>query len=295
MIRRFLIASAALALTGCGVPEYFDQHPANVRPESEAVAAALHQQQYGQAIASGTASASAQARTAIVPAKPLRATSPLPPAVEGLAESGSSAPKNSAQVSGSASLPANAPGGSAVVNSSTLERAAAIPAPTNSAHPIKGEAANTEPRAPVLFSAPNERPLPNSQTSASPKIPADQAETDKFETPSRAATIPDQRAISQTLPDVAGNMSAVSSVPAPNKDAVGVSPGLSAETLPPSAEPVRSAPRANSVSSAHCQSVARTRADDAAAAGQDSETQRMVREGTYANCVAWEVAHHWHD
>jgi hypothetical protein len=45
---------------------------------------------------------------------------------------------------------------------------------------------------------------------------------------------------------------------------------------------------------AHCQSVANTRADDVAAAGQDREIQQVVREGTYANCVAWQAAHGGH-
>jgi hypothetical protein len=41
----------------------------------------------------------------------------------------------------------------------------------------------------------------------------------------------------------------------------------------------------------HCQSVAGTRAADAAAIGQDRETQQAVRDGTYANCMAWKAAH----
>lgn len=63
---------------------------------------------------------------------------------------------------------------------------------------------------------------------------------------------------------------------------------IEAESSPaPSAMPT-------AVRNAHCQSIANTRADDAAAAGQDHEIQQVVREGTYANCVAWQAAHGGH-
>jgi hypothetical protein len=42
---------------------------------------------------------------------------------------------------------------------------------------------------------------------------------------------------------------------------------------------------------AHCLSVAKQRADDAAANGLDSATQQVVRDGTYANCMQWQAAH----
>ncbi|HEX9159588.1 MAG TPA: hypothetical protein VF835_05115 [Rhizomicrobium sp.] len=42
---------------------------------------------------------------------------------------------------------------------------------------------------------------------------------------------------------------------------------------------------------AHCEAVARQRADDAAANGLDRETQEVVRQGTYANCLAWDSQH----
>ena len=58
--------------------------------------------------------------------------------------------------------------------------------------------------------------------------------------------------------------------------------------------PASSAPP-TTVRNAHCQSVANTRADDVAAAGQDREIQQVVREGTYANCVTWQAAHGEHD
>lgn len=293
MFRRFLIASAALILTRCGVPEYFDQHPANVRPESEAVAAALHQREYGQAIASGTASASRQVRAASIPGNRLPEASPVPPAVESPAEGGSSAPEKSVQISGSPALPASAPGRSTVEISSVLQRSAAIPARTNAVPPIEGPMSGSP--APVRVRSPSKRSSPTPQTLPSPEIPASQAEINHTEAPKGVATGSDQPSISQTLPDAA-NLSAGSSAPAPSKDATSAPqiPDSYAERSP-SAEPVRPAPPANSSPSAHCQFVARTRAEDAAGSGQDSETQRMVREGTYANCVAWEAAHRWHD
>jgi hypothetical protein len=49
-------------------------------------------------------------------------------------------------------------------------------------------------------------------------------------------------------------------------------------------------PGANTIN-AHCEAVAKSRADDAAANGKDDELQKAVHDGTYANCVAWENTH----
>ncbi|HTT84324.1 MAG TPA: hypothetical protein VMF67_12660 [Rhizomicrobium sp.] len=37
--------------------------------------------------------------------------------------------------------------------------------------------------------------------------------------------------------------------------------------------------------------VAKQRAEDTAASGMDRDTQKIVRDGTYANCMAWQSAH----
>ncbi|HEX4157743.1 MAG TPA: hypothetical protein VHY79_04650 [Rhizomicrobium sp.] len=45
------------------------------------------------------------------------------------------------------------------------------------------------------------------------------------------------------------------------------------------------------VAVAHCLAVAKQRAEDAAASGLDRDTQKIVNDGTYANCMRWEAAH----
>jgi hypothetical protein len=42
---------------------------------------------------------------------------------------------------------------------------------------------------------------------------------------------------------------------------------------------------------AHCRAVAAQRADDARASGMDSDMQQIVRDGTFRNCMAWQMAH----
>src|SRR5579871_4853842 len=71
MSKRVLLAAAAVTLSGCG--GYFDQHPANVRPESEAVAAAL---------GNPPQVAVAEAETPVVAAEPPRAIAPWRPVEE---------------------------------------------------------------------------------------------------------------------------------------------------------------------------------------------------------------------
>jgi hypothetical protein len=63
------------------------------------------------------------------------------------------------------------------------------------------------------------------------------------------------------------------------------------------AQPIESASVAVQLVSAqpaaetHCLAVAKQRADDAAANGLDRDTQKIVRDGTYAKCMAWQTAH----
>jgi hypothetical protein len=51
------------------------------------------------------------------------------------------------------------------------------------------------------------------------------------------------------------------------------------------------APNPVSAPDSHCAAVAKQRADDAAAGGSDSDTQTIVRDGTYKDCMAWQAAH----
>jgi hypothetical protein len=71
---------------------------------------------------------------------------------------------------------------------------------------------------------------------------------------------------------------------------------------PPEPEPARTqalvppppaiqAPAPDPVSQQHCLAVAKQRSADAAANGLDMDTQRVVHDGTYANCMTWEAAH----
>jgi hypothetical protein len=85
MRREFVLVGAALLLCGCG--GYLDQHPANVRPESEAVAAVFASQRPVASAQSGPVTPSPGAATApgiaetvlppAVPAAPQRAVAPI--------------------------------------------------------------------------------------------------------------------------------------------------------------------------------------------------------------------------
>ena len=50
-------------------------------------------------------------------------------------------------------------------------------------------------------------------------------------------------------------------------------------------------PPQQSTAQAHCLAVAKQRTDDAAANGLDGDTQKIVHDGTYRNCMNWETAH----
>jgi hypothetical protein len=252
MTIRLATAATLLALTGCGVPEYFDQHPANVRPEPEAVAAVLHLPQNVQA---------SNAPRAANPASEAEPVSPQAPelAAPGLAASRTQSPDRlSAPPPAAAPLhiaPANAPAEIAASRSLRETPPSSISAPT-------------EPAARTV-----ELPAP------------------RVEAVSQPAVAPNIGVPSSTLSDGARSST---SGPEPSRQEVremGVSGAAQIETESspaPSAMPT-------TARNAHCQSVANTRADDVAAAGQDREIQRVVREGTYANCVAWQAAHSRHD
>ena len=251
MTIRLATAAILLALTGCGVPEYFDQHPANVRPEPEAVAAALHFSQ------------NVQASNVPAAANPAGAE-PVSPPTPQLA----------------------APG----VAASRIRPPDRLSAPPPTAAPLPIAPAN----APAEIAASRaSREIPPSSTlaPAEPVARTVESPTPRVEAVSQPAVAPNIGVPPPTLPD--GALSSPTS-PEPSRQAVremGVSGAAQIETESspaPSAMPT-------TARNAHCQSVANTRADDVAAAGQDREIQRVVREGTYANCVAWQAAHAGHD
>jgi len=57
------------------------------------------------------------------------------------------------------------------------------------------------------------------------------------------------------------------------------------------AEASGDAPRSAAPVNAHCVAVARQRALDAEAGGEDEETVEAVRRGTYDDCFAWDAKH----
>lgn len=60
---------------------------------------------------------------------------------------------------------------------------------------------------------------------------------------------------------------------------------------PPVVSAARAAPAPSAAVSAHCKTLARLRASDAAFQGEDPETQDAVYSTTYSDCVAWDAAH----
>ena len=78
MSKRVLLAAAAVALSGCG--GYFDQHPANVRPEGEAVVAALKAPNHiVVAQARIPAAETEQTTTPVAPSLPVQESTLAPP------------------------------------------------------------------------------------------------------------------------------------------------------------------------------------------------------------------------
>jgi hypothetical protein len=251
MTFRLAIAATLLALTGCGVPEYFDQHPANVRPEPEAVAAALHLPQ------------NVQASSAPRAANPASEAEPVTPPAAELAAPGLAA--------------------------SRIQSPDRLSAPPPTAAPSNIAPAN--PPAEIVASRPL-REIPPSSTSAPAEPAARTVElpAPRVESVSQPAVAPNIGVPPATLPDGAQSSTSGFEPSRPEVREMGASGVAQIETASspaPQAMPT-------TVRNAHCQSVANIRADDAAAAGQDREIQQIVREGTYANCVAWQAAHGAH-
>lgn len=64
-----------------------------------------------------------------------------------------------------------------------------------------------------------------------------------------------------------------------------------AESEPPVVSAARAAPAPSPAVAAHCKTLAKQRASDAAFQGEDPETQDAVYGRTYRDCVAWDAAH----
>jgi hypothetical protein len=275
---------AALALAGCG--GYFDQHPANVRPETEAVASVLARQQPQAAGQSGYATPSpappAEVAQTIAPppstARPPAAAPGPQPTEETIAIRREPAPRTGETGVVSANLPpaiaTKPPVANAQQPSTTVAAPAAAAQTANTARPAQQQVFIPEAVAPAAAaSAPIvETTPPPAVMSTSPVISVQGAAPNGSPPEEMAAPTQRQSAPSQppspTAPPPAVAMQSVPEMP------------VAAAAAPPLATP-----------DTHCESVAKQRAEDAGASGLDRETQEIVRRGAYADCLAWDEAH----
>ncbi|HTT97979.1 MAG TPA: hypothetical protein VMF58_08005 [Rhizomicrobium sp.] len=82
------------------------------------------------------------------------------------------------------------------------------------------------------------------------------------------------------------------SMPAPSQQSA-AAPMESADTgaAPMAQDASVPAAAASASSSAHCTTLAKQRAVDAAYEGEDPDTQEAVHDRTYADCIAWDLKH----
>ncbi len=288
MTRRIAIAAATLILTGCGVSEYFDRHPANIRPEPEAAAAALRVSQNTQTM-NASAKANSLPKTVSAPSAAGSPATPIAPRPSsGVPENRMTAPPPTVRTGLSTSPPANPPGETASSRpfASASPAVSAIKPREQPVQPIDRPAIKSHPGAAASLSVPTSI----SSGITSPAVPATAAvlpgEAEAKVVGVGSRTLPDDARSSGTSPELSPSKT-------PEMRASGVSqtevesPPTLVQAQLPSASPA--------FPNAHCTSVAQVRADDAAAAGQDREIQRVVRDGTYANCVTWQASHGRHD
>ena len=263
MGNRVVALCAVLLLWGCG--GYFNQHPANVRPESEAVVAVL-------------------------------------------------AHERPATVAQSESFPAPTPRSAEVVTE-TIVPDAGRPASQSAVAPIRPPSAapvifETQPvNPPATFAAPL-RPTtsglaasapPQAMSQAAPVATNDRASARAVAPPAPAPPPAVQPAMPVAeIPAAPVQVQRVASPPArpPPPPPAQHSPAVAMQHVPemvspPAAMPSSAVagPMAATSPDAHCEGVARQRADDAAAGGLDRDTQEIVRKGAYADCIAWSRAH----
>lgn len=253
----------ALALAGCG--GYFDQHPANVRPENEAVATVLAAPQHTAAVQPEViqlvpAPPSAPAERS-VPAPPV-ATASAPPHVA----AAELAPAAEPTIMSAGPAPAAAP--------------VVLPeAPSTAAAPAEPDA--DFPWLPT-FGAPPSNPPP----SAPPRISAPPPSSPE---PAPAVPTPPPPPPPESAPAV------VVSSPPPPPSPLESAPAVVVSNPPPAVETqpaiAPAAPTPDAAAESHCAAVAKQRAEDARAAGLDDDTQAIVRKGTYGDCMTWARAH----
>ena len=265
MRKEMVLAGVAFVLAGCG--EYFDRHPANVRPESEAVAAVFAYRSPASAqTTSGTISAAEPAPTTTRDGGSTAAAAPpapesAPAAVVVSTSNGKLRPAESVHA-GAALEPKNSP----VRRPEPTAASEAAVATTHPAPPPSAAAsAQTSPPMAAVETTSQTRPAPITAIEVAPSAPPAESAPLIRTTPPAPETV-------QIEPTPVPATMAMQGVPPP----------------PVLASPV-AAPSGSTVDP--CKAVARQRAEDAAAGGLDRETQDIVRSGTYANCRAWRVGH----
>lgn len=285
MWKAMVLAGGVVALAGCGA--YFDQHPANVRPESEAVAAVL--------AAKPPTGGGRTAAITVAPAPPAQADadlriSPAPPppartAPPTLAAANSVPPEASLP---RAALPSAERRTSVVrkpqppgprVGESPAKPVATPRAvlPTSAPAPARAASAHSQLSVPEIVQVPMaaSRTVPVDETVHPPATETVSISRDTSAT-TRGAPVP--------VPAPTVPAAEPQTEPAPPPSSIAMQP---APERPAAAEAAPAPP----VPDAHCDAVAKQRADDAAASGLDRDTQEVVRRGTYANCLAWDAAH----
>jgi|SRR5579871_3831099 len=267
-----LTGGAALLISGCS--GYFDQHPANVRPESEAVATVIAHERTESAARSPYAS-SAGTVTPATSAVRAPALSAPPPA-----------PTGQAQAHGTAVLSAGLP--------ALTEKVPVAATPYDPrAHVAHGTAPHVYPVAPT---APPQPPaVPVQAVPAAPRAPPPVRVTRSVQEASPEADIapPPAALVTKPAPETEPEPPSAPAF-APSRPP----PPAVASSSPPAAVAMQSVPETpppvpvvSSGPDAHCTAVARQRADDAAESGMDRETQEIVRRGAYADCLSWANAH----
>ena len=103
------------------------------------------------------------------------------------------------------------------------------------------------------------------------------------ETDSEPAPVPQEQAAPASTEQSVSQMPAAPPAAAP-------APAVTAQAMADQ-PPQPAATVASPQSSAHCTALAKMRAGDAAAEGEDVDTQESVYKRVYADCVAWDAAH----
>jgi hypothetical protein len=260
MVRQFVTLVATLGLFGCGVPDYFDQHPSNVRDAS-----AIENYENSSAPAQPVA-------VAATPAPAQSAPVETPPGAIGK------------QPTSVAESPARVP--------AQPVAAAAAPAPEQPA-PVKAPPATiTEQPAMVAESPAHVPAAPAPQRTLSGPPVSDRTTGNVTATPIVPAAIqtPSVRVeATNNAPAALPDMTQATPNSIPQNE---VSPAADSAPIVVTAAPVNMVtPVAAPAHSVHCEAVAEARAEDAAANGKDDELQRAVHDGTYAECAKWEAAH----